>query len=325
MALKTASAARVYHIPDADLCPRHPGAAGEVNQRGDGAPVALADGDHVEVRRAPVLDERRAGVPTNPPVEFLDVRFALPAGGDEVAFLLLHCLEANEVFGGLRTAERTAQSWKHPAAPAHVTREPTLAGVGQVAEAGRRAAVGTDAEIPTPLGEMDPAPGEVPIERRPERAVREEARGLSTKTEICRQRRQSHTPPRRKEGGGADPALIPCPSESAQDILGLTDRCQKLKSSSKERLHVFREDRHQDIRKQWNPASPTLLALRGRPAERRHGLGRPLGPRLQHQAVRRQRLAEGRPARPEVVPLLAQLPLAQVALPAPLIPYLTTH
>src|SRR2546427_9323236 len=42
------------------------------------------------------------------------------------SFLLLLRLEANEVFGGLRTAERTAQSWKDPAAAAHVTREPTL-------------------------------------------------------------------------------------------------------------------------------------------------------------------------------------------------------
>src|SRR5256712_10522853 len=296
MALKTASAARVYHIPDADLCPRHPGAAGEVNQRGDGAPVALADGDHVEVRRAPVLDERRAGVPTNPPVEFLDVRFALPAGGDEVAFLLLHCLEANEVFGGLRTAERTAESWKHPSAPAHVTREPTLAGVGQVTEAGRRPAVGTDAEIPSPLGEMDPASGAVPIERRPERAACEEARGLSAETEICQQRRQPDTPPRRKEGGRADLALIPSPSESPQDLFGLTDRRQKLKGSSKERLHVFREDRHQDIRKQWNPASPTLLALRGRPAERRQAPGRPPRPPPPHQPTPPPPLPPRRPA-----------------------------
>src|SRR5438552_2211788 len=226
MASKRVRAARVYHIPDADLLQRQSGAAGEVDQRGDGAPVALADGDHVEVRRSPVLDERRAGVPAYPPVELLDVGFALSAGGDEVAFLLLHRLEANEVFGGLCTAERTAQSWKHPAAPAHVTREPTLAGVGQVAEAGRRAAVRTDAEIPTPLGEMDPAPGEVPIERRPESAVCEEARGLSTKTEICRQRRQSHTHPRRQEGGRPALALIPSPRESAQYMLGRTDRCQ---------------------------------------------------------------------------------------------------
>src|SRR5438552_16170517 len=174
--LKRVRAARVYHIPDADLLQRQSGAAGEVDQRGDGAPVALADGDHVEVRRTPVLDERRAGVPTNPPVELLDVRFALSAGGDEVAFLLLHRLEANEGFGGLCTAERTAESWKHPAAPAHVTREPTLAGVGQPAEPGRRAAVGRDAAIPTPLAAMDRGPGAAPISRWPARTACEEAR-----------------------------------------------------------------------------------------------------------------------------------------------------
>jgi len=47
-----------------------------------------------------------------------------------------------------------------------VAREPSLAGVGQVAEARRGAAEGTDAEIPVTLGEMDPAGGEVPIEHR---------------------------------------------------------------------------------------------------------------------------------------------------------------
>src|SRR5205809_453015 len=108
---------------------------------------------------------RWTGVPADPPVELLDVRLALPARGDEVAFLLLVGLQTNEVLRGLRTAERATQARKDPGPTAHVAREPTPAGVGEVTEPRRRAAEGTDAEIPRPLGEMDPASGEVPIER----------------------------------------------------------------------------------------------------------------------------------------------------------------
>src|SRR5207247_9062369 len=94
---------------------RDSGAPGELKERGDGTPVPLAAGHQVEVRRAPVLDERRARVPAQSPIELLDVRFAPPARGDEVAFLPLLRLEANEVLRRLRAAARAAESRQTPA------------------------------------------------------------------------------------------------------------------------------------------------------------------------------------------------------------------
>ena len=152
----------------------------------------------------------------------------MPAGGDEVAFLSLLGLEASEVCGGLRAAERTAESREDPAAAAHVAREPTLARLDEVAEAGRRAAVRTDAELPASLREMDPASGEVPIERRTQRAAGEEAHGLGAEAKVCRQRLEPDTAPGRKECGGADLGPIPRGSEFLESLLGLTDCRQEI-------------------------------------------------------------------------------------------------
>src|SRR5919106_5828283 len=135
-----------------------------MDQRGGGAPVSRADSNQVEVRGAPVLDERGAGVPAESPVELLDVGFALLAGGDQVRLLSLLGLEAHEVSRGLRAAERAAESREDPDAAADVTREPALTGVDQLAKAWWCTAVGTDTEGPAPLREMGPASREVSVE-----------------------------------------------------------------------------------------------------------------------------------------------------------------
>jgi hypothetical protein len=124
-----------------------------------------------------------------------------------------------------------------------VAREPPLAGVDQVAETRRRAAIGADAQVPAPLGEMDPASGEIAIERRAKRAACEEAHGLGAQADLRRERRRPDTTARGIESSGPDLSPIPRRGDLPEDVLGLTDYGQEVENSAKEILDVFRADR----------------------------------------------------------------------------------
>src|SRR5438128_12355360 len=130
---ETSMTAGFYHIPDEmggndsweghpRGVPLFPSSPRQLDDRGNRAPVALAVGDEVEVRRAPVLDQRGPGVPARPSVHLLDIATALAAGGHQVALLAgLLRRQPYLVGGALDAAERAAELGEGPGATAEMT------------------------------------------------------------------------------------------------------------------------------------------------------------------------------------------------------------
>src|SRR3989454_1801208 len=131
-----------------------PCAPGQLDQGRDRTPVACVDGNEIEMRRSPVLDQRRTCIPAYSAVELLEVATALLAGGDEVALLLVLGVQAHQILRRLVAAEGTLQSREHPATSADVAGQPALPAFRHVREARRRSAEGTDAEDPQAVREM---------------------------------------------------------------------------------------------------------------------------------------------------------------------------
>src|SRR5437667_6458811 len=118
-----------------------PSSSRELDDRRYGPPVALAVGDEVEVRRAPVLDQRGPGVPARPPVHLLDIATALAAGGHQVALLAgLLRRQPYLVGGALDAAERAAELGEGPGATAEMTGQHAATVLDHVDEAWRAAA-----------------------------------------------------------------------------------------------------------------------------------------------------------------------------------------
>src|SRR5436853_424602 len=96
-------------------------------ERGRGPPVPLARGVHVEMRRGPVLDDRRSRVPALPAVHALEIPAAAPARLHEIALLGALGDEAHHVAGLPRLAEGATEPRRCPGAAAEVTGEPPAA------------------------------------------------------------------------------------------------------------------------------------------------------------------------------------------------------
>ena len=133
---------------------RLPAAWAPLDQRGHRASsIPAPSAIEIEMRRAPVLDQRRAAVPARAAVDLLDIGPALATGGDHVALLprlLGH--EPDEVLGAVDAAERAAQLGEGPGAAAEMTGQPPPAVLDDVGEPGWTAAERTDAERPPPSG-----------------------------------------------------------------------------------------------------------------------------------------------------------------------------
>src|SRR5215217_2633248 len=113
---ETSMTAAFYHIPDKTVG-NELGRDRQLDDRGDRPPVALPVGDQIEVGRAPVLDERRAGVPASPPVHLLDIAATLTAGGDQVPLLPRLLGDQPHLVGGpVHSAEGTAKLGDWPGA-----------------------------------------------------------------------------------------------------------------------------------------------------------------------------------------------------------------
>src|SRR5262245_35185810 len=160
IASEKSSAARVYHIPDADL-----DGVSRRNKNGNRPLVTGALCDEVEVWRSPVFDKGRLSVPANPAIELLQVTAAATTGDDEVALILALRLETQQVLAALARAERALRARKEPAAPAEVTRQSPPAVLEHVREGGRGAAKRAHAECPVVRAEVSPRRGEVRLER----------------------------------------------------------------------------------------------------------------------------------------------------------------
>src|SRR5256885_7976926 len=139
----------------------------ELKECRDGAPVARARGDQVEVGRAPVLDKRRLRVPAPPSVELLQISLAAVAAEDQVTLVPVLGLEPHEVAAPLVTAVRAAGACEGPAAAAEVAGQAALAVFEHVGEARGAAAERTDPDLPHVLVEVLGALGEVMVEGRP--------------------------------------------------------------------------------------------------------------------------------------------------------------
>src|SRR5437667_7986178 len=74
-----------------------PSGTRELQKRGQGPPVTLPLRHKVEVRRSPVLDERRSGVPSHAAIELLDVAAAARARADEVALVAPVGIETEQI------------------------------------------------------------------------------------------------------------------------------------------------------------------------------------------------------------------------------------
>src|SRR2546427_12834175 len=107
-----------------------------MHERGRGPPVPLARGVHVEMRRGPVLDDRRSRVPALPAVHALEIPAAAPARLHEIALLGALGHEAHHVARLPRLAERAAEPPRHPGAAAEVTGEPPAAVFPHIAPGG---------------------------------------------------------------------------------------------------------------------------------------------------------------------------------------------
>src|SRR5678815_3622509 len=111
-------------------------AGGDVDERGDTAPVAHALGHEVEVRRAPVFHESGFAVRPCAAVELLHVGAAATARRDREAFLALLRLQPHDVPGLGGPAVHAATVRDGPGAPAEVTGHTTTAVLQDVAEPG---------------------------------------------------------------------------------------------------------------------------------------------------------------------------------------------
>src|SRR5689334_18144452 len=88
-----------------------------------GTPVPRPAGDQVEVRRAPVFDERRPRVPALPPIDRLDVALAPRASRDEIRFVGAAGFEAREIARPVGAAQRTAHAREEPRPAAEMAAE----------------------------------------------------------------------------------------------------------------------------------------------------------------------------------------------------------
>src|SRR2546427_10313798 len=93
-----------------------PCAPGQLDQGRDRTQVACVDGNEIEMRRSPVLDQRRTCMQAYSAVELLDVAPTLPPSRDEAAPLPLLGVQGHQIRRGLVAPVETLQWRDHPAA-----------------------------------------------------------------------------------------------------------------------------------------------------------------------------------------------------------------
>src|SRR6266705_3701231 len=300
---KNSSAARVYHISDADL-----DGLRQADQDGNGTPVAGAMRDEVEVRRSPVLDESGLPVPPNAAVELLQIAAAAATGDDQVAMILALRLEAQQVLATLARAERALRARKEPAAAAEMARQPPPAVLEHVREGGRGTAERAHAERPVVQPEVRPYLGEVGLERGPEAPAGEEGGHLRARPGDRLDDLRGHTARRGKERRRRDCPVIPCFGDQPQPRYGaLLDDGQALHDDGEKLLEVVGDDRRGSSGKERHAGFPDAPAFRCVPAERRQTPGGPARPRRDDLAVRGERLAERGAPPQKIGPLLAKI------------------
>src|SRR5262245_13702955 len=126
----------------------------EVDDGRQSSPVTAAPRDQVEVRRPPVLDQRRATVPPHPAIELLQISPALGARRDEIPLIPGLRLEAAKTLAVGIAAERAPDPRRCPAGPTDMAGEAAPAVLDDIAEARRRSAKRADPELPHAIGQV---------------------------------------------------------------------------------------------------------------------------------------------------------------------------
>src|SRR5687768_12484846 len=125
-----------------------------MGERGRAAPVPLAGRVNVQMRRAPVLHQRRHRIPALAPVHALEIAVAGPAGLDEVALVHAFTQEAHQIAGLPALAEWATEAGCDPGAAAEMAGEPPASVLDEVPVAGHAAAPGADARGPDTVRQL---------------------------------------------------------------------------------------------------------------------------------------------------------------------------
>src|SRR6266508_2890325 len=275
----------------------------ELDQRGDRAPVVLAVGDEVEMGRAPILDQRRPGVPAQTPIQLLHIAATGATRGHGVSLVGALGKQPHEVFARPVAAERAHEARERPVRRAEVTRELASPVLEKVGEAGRGAAAGTDAQIPFAGRDVLSALGEVRGKRRAQAGDCQEGEGLLRELAAFLDLERADSPALGKKPRRFD--LPPVPALRERVDVFLQSR-QHVEAGTEEILEAIGLDDGWRPGEEWLAPRPARVARLLGPGERRDRVGGPCLPRRKYSAERLQGLAEGRTALEEVLPFAEQ-------------------
>src|SRR5688572_28711787 len=107
--------------------------------------------------RAPVLDDRRPGVPAAAPVDFLDVATAGPARSNRKPFVGPVGDEPDQVVGLTAATERAGEAGERPVRIAQMAGELTTPVLEEIGTPGRAATARADTAFPEAILDMSTA------------------------------------------------------------------------------------------------------------------------------------------------------------------------